>query len=118
MFLSVHPKLPMRNKQVTKQFYLQQLGFQQVGSDIYPDYLMVRKDQIEIHFFLYEELDPAQNYGQIYIRTDQIDTFYQTLIEQQVGIHPAGALQRKPWGLKEFALLDPDSNLITFGEPQ
>ena len=28
----------------------------------------------------------------------------------------AGHLQIKPWGQKEFSLLDPDYNLLTFGE--
>ncbi|PQA53446.1 bleomycin resistance protein [Siphonobacter curvatus] len=116
MLLFVHPKLPMRHKQLTKEFYLKTLGFEQVGSDAFDDYLMVRKDQIEIHFFLFTDLDPAQNYGQVYIRTNPIETFYESLIEQQVSIHPAGHLERKPWGPKEFSLLDPDSNLLTFGE--
>jgi hypothetical protein len=31
-------------------------------------------------------------------------------------IHPAGHLQTKPWGQKEFSILDPDNNLLTFGE--
>lgn len=31
-------------------------------------------------------------------------------------IHPNGPLQTKPWGQREFALLDPDNNLITFGQ--
>ncbi|MDR6197109.1 VOC family protein [Siphonobacter sp. SORGH_AS_0500] len=116
MLLAVHPKLPMRQKHLTKEFYLQTLGFEQVGSDAFPDYLMVRKDQIEIHFFVFTELDPAQNYGQVYIRTEQIEALYASLVDQNVSIHPAGALQRKPWGPKEFSLLDPDSNLLTFGE--
>jgi hypothetical protein len=28
------------------------------------------------------------------------------------GVH----LEIKPWGQKEFSLLDPDNNLLTFGE--
>jgi hypothetical protein len=33
-----------------------------------------------------------------------------------VAIHPNAALAEKPWGQKEFALLDPDHNLLTFGQ--
>ncbi len=116
MLLSVHPKLPMRNKQLTKEFYLQTLGFEQAGSDAFDEYLMLRKDQIEIHFFLFTDLNPSENYGQVYIRTEQIDRYYESLLQQQVSIHPAGALQRKPWGPSEFSLLDPHANLLTFGE--
>jgi hypothetical protein len=28
----------------------------------------------------------------------------------------AGHLEIKPWGMKEFSLLDPDHNLLTFGQ--
>lgn len=31
-------------------------------------------------------------------------------------LHPNGHLQVKPWGQKEFAILDPDNNLLTFGQ--
>ena len=31
-------------------------------------------------------------------------------------MRPNGHLQTKPWGQKEFAILDPDNNLLTFGQ--
>ena len=116
MLTAIHPKLPMRNKNVTRDYYLNLLGFQDAGSADYDGYLMVKKDNIEIHFFEFTELDPRENYGQVYIRVDQIDVYYQTLLDRQVKIHPNGPLQLKPWGQKEFALLDPDMNLLTFGQ--
>jgi hypothetical protein len=115
MLTNVHPKLPMRNKSVTKGFYINQLGFQQFGND-YDGYLMVQKDNIQIHFFEFPELDPLENYGQVYIRTDEIDRLYRLLLDKNVSIHPAGHLHSKPWGQKEFSLLDPDHNLLTFGQ--
>ncbi len=116
MLTAIHPKLPMRSKSVTQQFYLEKLSFHQPGSQNYPDYLMIARDGIEIHFFEFRDLDPKENYGQIYIRTDDIDGLYQSLLDGKVAIHPAGHLQMKPWGLKEFSILDPDNNLLTFGE--
>lgn len=116
MLTDIHPKLPMRNKAKTREFYLNQLGFQEFGSADFEGYLMVEKDDIQIHFFEFKELDPKENYGQIYIRTNDIDLLYQTFLKNKVAIHPAGSLQIKPWGQKEFAILDPDTNLITFGE--
>ncbi|WP_018627908.1 bleomycin resistance protein [Niabella aurantiaca] len=115
MLTDIHPKLPMRNKTLTKAFYIDQLGFQQFGND-FEGYLMVQKDNIQIHFFEFKDLDPKENYGQVYIRTNAIEQLYQWLVDRGVGIHPAGHLQIKPWGQKEFALLDPDSNLLTFGQ--
>ncbi len=116
MLIAINPKLPMRNKNITRDFYLNKLDFTEFGNAEYPEYLMVKKDKIEIHFFEFKELNPTENYGQVYIRTDDIDTLYQSMLDDKVTIHPAGHLQAKPWGQKEFALLDPDNNLLTFGQ--
>ncbi|MES2795244.1 MAG: VOC family protein [Bacteroidota bacterium] len=115
MLTAVHPKLPMRNKAITKDFYINKLGFEQFGGD-YPDYLMVQKDSIQIHFFEFPEIDPKENYGQIYLRTNTIEEWYQLALDKKVELPQAGHLKAKPWGIKEFALLDPDNNLLTFGQ--
>jgi hypothetical protein len=52
----------------------------------------------------------------VYIRTDNIDNLYQSFLDKNVSIHPAGHLQAKPWGQKEFSILDPNNNLLTFGQ--
>ena len=108
------PKLPMRQKAQTLDFYIQQLGFELLAD--YGDYILVKKEQVELHFFQYKDLDPATNYGQVYIRTNNIQQLYQDLLEREVPIHPNSPLQQKPWGQWEFALLDPDHNLLTFGQ--
>lgn len=116
MLTDINPKLPMRDKKVTRDYYLNKLGFKEYGNADYDHYLMVERDQIQIHFFEFKELDPKENYGQVYIRTDDIDTFYQSLLDRKTSIHPNGKLETKPWGQREFAVLDPDSNLLTFGQ--
>lgn len=118
MLTAIHPKLPMRDKAITKDYYLHQLGFTLAGSGDYDGYLMVEKDNIQIHFFEFKTLDPKENYGQVYIRTNDIDGLYQSLHANKVAIHPAGHLAIKPWGQKEFSLLDPDNNLLTFGQAE
>ena len=116
MLTDINPKLPMRDKNVTREFYINKLGFNEFGSADFDGYLMVEKDQIQIHFFEFKELNPKENYGQVYIRTDNIDWFYQSLLDNKTAIHPNGRLETKPWGQREFALLDPDNNLLTFGQ--
>lgn len=116
MLTNANPKLPMRNKAATKNFYINKLGFRSVGSSEYDGYLMVEKDSIEIHFFEFKEIDPKENYAGVYIRTNGIDNLYQSLLDNEISIHPNGSLEIKPWGQKEFALLDPDNNLLTFGQ--
>lgn len=116
MLTDINPKLPMRNKEVTKEFYLNKLGFREFGSADFKGYLMVQKDKIQLHFFEFKALNPNENYGQVYIRTTDIDKFYQSLLNHKIQIHPNGPLQVKPWGQKEFSILDPDNNLLTFGQ--
>ena len=116
MLTNINPKLPMRNKTATKEFYVNKLGFENVGSSDYDGYLMVEKDSIEIHFFEFKEIDSKENYSGVYIRTNDIDNLYQSFLDKKISIHPNGALETKPWGQREFALLDPDNNLLTFGQ--
>jgi hypothetical protein len=115
MLTAINPKLPMRDKALAKEFYINKLGFQQFGND-FDGYLMVQKDNIQIHFFEFKDLDPKENYGQVYIRTNDIEELYQSMLDKNVSIHPEGHLQTRPWGQREFALLDPDNNLLTFGQ--
>lgn len=116
MLTDINPKLPMRDKDSTKAFYIDMLGFKAFGNTDYEGYLMLEKDHIQIHFFEFKELDPKENYGQVYIRTNNIDNLYQSLLNNNTPIHPNGPLETKPWGQKEFSVLDPDNNLLTFGQ--
>lgn len=116
MLTDIHPKLPMRDKNVTSAFYTEKLGFKKFGRADHEGYLMMEKGQIQIHFFEFKALDPKENYGQVYIRTDHIDDLYQSFLANKTPIHPNGPLEIKPWGQKEFAVLDPDNNLLTFGQ--
>ena len=114
MLNDIIPKLPMRNKTLTKEFYLNQLSFELISD--YGDYILLKKDKIEIHFFEFKSLDPLKNYGQVYIRVIDIDKLYKSLLDKSIAIHPNGHLEVKPWRQKEFSILDPDNNLLTFGQ--
>jgi len=116
MLTSITPKLPMRNKSITQDYYVNQLGFNYIGSDDYDFYLIVEKDNLQIHFFEFKELNPLENYGQVYIRTNDIHELYKSMQVKNVAIHPNGHLATKPWQQIEFSLLDPDHNLLTFGQ--
>lgn len=116
MITAIHPKLPMRDKTATRNFYIGTLGFSEFGNADYEGYLMIEKDGLQIHFFEFNELQPKENYGQIYLRTNDIDALYQEFAQRNVAIHPNGHLETKPWGQLEFSLLDPDNNLLTFGQ--
>jgi hypothetical protein len=104
----------MRNKAATWEFYIENLCFSLFGD--YDGYLMVEKDNIELHFFEFRDLNPLENYGQVYIRTNNIEEWYKQAIDKKLMMPKAGHLETKPWRMKEFSLLDPDHNLLTFGQ--
>ncbi len=114
MLVTIHPKLPMRDINLTKAYYIDTLGFNMLAE--YEGYLMIEQDGVQLHFFEFKSLDPLANYGQVYIRVQDIQAYYQKLLDQKVRIHPNGHLVKKNWGQIEFSLLDPDHNLLTFGE--
>ncbi len=116
MLTQIHPKIPMRNKKITREFYIDSLGFEEIEAADFHEYLMRKKDQIELHFFLFETINPLENYGQIYIRTDDIESLYEDFIRKQIEIHPNGKLQQKPWTQIEFSIPDSDGHLLTFGQ--
>lgn len=107
------PKLPMRNKEITKNFYIDLLEFVEIGNVDFKEYLLISKDNLEIHFFEFKDLNPLENYGQIYIRTENIEDLYDFIQSKKI---KSTKLERKVWGQFEFSIIDPDHNLITFGQ--
>lgn len=106
----------MRDKSATRAFYVDSLGFRDISAQDYEAYLIVEKDGAELHFFLHTTLDPLENYGQVYIRTKDIDAWHAIALAKHLPFATHGSLETKPWGQREFSLLDPDHNLITFGQ--
>lgn len=115
MITDAVPKLPFINKQETIDYYVKRLGFA-LRAD-YEDYLIMSRDNAELHFFSYPDLVPAKSDFMIYLRVDNdIDGMYRRFLEEGTAIHPNGKLQEKPWGQKEFAMIDPNGTLLTFGQ--
>ena len=49
----------------------------------------------------------------IELDTTDLDAIYDRLL--QVGLHPESPPAERPWGERDFLVLDPDGNLIEFG---
>lgn len=115
MITSVVPKLPFIDKQITLNFYTGQLGFR-IDAD-YGDYVIVRKDGAELHFFAYPTLVPGKSDFMIYLRIDNdIEALYEQWKTSVPALERLGPLELKPWGQKEFPLIDPNGTLLTFGQ--
>lgn len=115
MITTIIPKLPFVNKEITIDFYLNQLGFNLISD--YGDYVIMNLKNVELHFFSHPELKPEKSDFMIYLRIDRdIDGYYKKLQDLGVRIHPNGALENKPWHQKEFSIIDPNGTLLTFGQ--
>ena len=94
-------------------FYRNVLGFQ-VGDD-WDGYIITRKDQIEIHLWQCEDENLPKNTG-CYIRYGRnIEELYLKYSKEAI-IHKHGKLELKPWGMKQFSILDNSGNIIHIGQ--
>jgi catechol 2,3-dioxygenase-like lactoylglutathione lyase family enzyme len=97
----------------TVTFYCSRLGF----SEVYVDpgvWGIVSRDSVQIHFWPCTDVHIAENTScRIYVTG--IDALYAELVAHGI-VHPNAPLADKPWGAREFGVLDPDGNLVTFAE--
>jgi catechol 2,3-dioxygenase-like lactoylglutathione lyase family enzyme len=115
---TVAPILPSRNFERTATFY-GTLGFDVVSQYREPDaYLIMRRGMVELHFFPFPDFDPARSYAGCYSRVPDVDAWFAAASRADLpgaGIPRLTALAEKPWGMREFALIDPDGSLIRIG---
>jgi catechol 2,3-dioxygenase-like lactoylglutathione lyase family enzyme len=111
------PILPSRSLNDTLAFF-RRLGFE---GEIHPhgDYAILTRGSVELHFFTHRDLRPAESIAGCYIRVSDVESIYRAFASAQLpqkGIPRLDALEDKPWGMKEFAIVDPDGNLIRIGQ--
>jgi hypothetical protein len=90
-------------------FYSQQLGF---TGETFGDYLIVRRDDMEIHFWLASDRVFPENTS-CYIRGGQIPALYDEFRTR--GVPGLTSFEVRPWNMKEFYIHDPHGNLLRFG---
>ena len=74
----------------------------------YADYLLVRRDEMELHFWLAaDRIHPEHT--SCYIRGGQICWF------KARGVEGLSTFEVRPWNMKEFTIHDPHGNLLRFG---
>jgi len=100
----------------TKNFYETKLGF---TADVYGDYLIVRRDEMEIHFWLANDRIHPEHTS-CYIRGGQVPALYAEFSQQGIGKVPIDGerisdFAVRPWNMREFYVWDPHGNLLKFG---
>ena len=112
------PILPARNLEETRAFY-ETLGFAPWWNGRGPwEYEILSRGHLVIHFFAAPGLTPARNDASCYWRVKDADQLYQeftALTLPSEGIPRLTAPVDQPWGMREFALVDPSGNLVRVG---
>jgi len=111
------PTLPSRDFDRTAAFYAR-LGFAETAR--FPaEYLIVQRvDGIELHFWPSPTLDPAHNDAGCYVRyasAEEAAAIHAEWSAASIDAHHLRPLGMTDYGLVEFALLDPDRNLVRVG---
>ena len=110
---SAVPIIPARNVDDAAAWYRDQLGFEIVHTE--PEYGIVQRDAVQVHFWGPSGIDPKDSMTMYRVEAQDIDALYEDCGSRGI-VHPNAPLEGKPWGTREFAVVDGDGNLLTFFE--
>ena len=112
-FEAVTPRLPVSDVKNALAFYVDQLGFQlgwQWGTPL--THANVCRDSISLDLIA----SPAERRGtaMAYIQLSGVDAYFSELKGRNVDL---GELGDRPYGMRDFEVIDPNGNRLAFGEP-
>lgn len=111
------PILASRDIGETVAFY-ERLGFAVVRlyEGFGAPYLLLRRDDVELHFVHSPDTDPLESHGGCYLRLEDAQAVYDDWEPLDIPeVHPP---RDTPWGMREFFIVDPSGNLIRIGTRQ
>ena len=112
MFKRSTPILASLDEAKTITFYTEKLGFTFFTNN--NGYLIFVRDGIYVHLFPCDDPGTYRNMG-CYIYVTGIEQLYDEY-QQLALIHPNGQLRMMPWGLRQFAVVDNNGNIIYFAD--
>ena len=127
-FLAPTPALPAEDVSRAIEFYGEVLGFEIVHAE--GGFALLRRDTTTISLWgatdegWRESFDPdspicsgAESFiagtASCSVEVDGVDELYVHCDERGI-VHPNGRIGDRPWGTREFGILDLDGNLVTF----
>ncbi|MEO1746616.1 MAG: VOC family protein [Pseudomonadota bacterium] len=114
------PILPSRDYDATQAFY-ERLGFEIIRRTEPPDHtwMILAKGDLWLHFFPHDH-DPFASNWMVYLHLNDPDEWadrYRDMDFPPEGIPRVTEIEDKDWGMREFAIVDPDGTLIRAGRP-
>ena len=129
-FLQAVPAMPTKDIKRASEFYSNNLGFSVAHED--DSFASFTQGAVEIHLWLAADeswkakvaFSPVCSGAESFlagtascrVRVTDVDALYDKLLPLKI-VHANGNLDDKPWGDREFAVSDPDGNLLTFFQP-
>jgi catechol 2,3-dioxygenase-like lactoylglutathione lyase family enzyme len=110
---AVTPLIPVRDVAAAITFYRDKLGFTETWHE--GNAAGLRRDAAEIVLTRCPGPDAIFEWTSFRVAVSGIAALYDACGTAGI-VHPNGALQDRPWGTSEFAVLDPDGICITFWE--
>jgi catechol 2,3-dioxygenase-like lactoylglutathione lyase family enzyme len=108
------PNLPSRDLNATARFYAR-LGFEEKFHD--DGWMILQRGTLELEFFPYPRLDPRANIASCCLRIGDARALHAAFASADLPSSPRATPRLtspvdQPWGFREFALVDPDCNLL------
>jgi len=117
---SAIPVLPASNTTESLNWWISVCGFKEIFRDATPPrYVGISRDEAYLHISEMDDKGLALTVGdQTMVRliVNGVDAMYIEYQNRGGKVHPNGALQTKPWGTKEFTVIDPNGVCVTFQE--
>jgi catechol 2,3-dioxygenase-like lactoylglutathione lyase family enzyme len=112
-FVSAIPILASRDIPRSVEFFCTKLGFTSLFVEA-GAYAVIVRGNVSLHFRACADRYISENTS-CRIRVHGIDKLYAECWAAKI-VHPRALLESKPWDAREFSVVDPDGNLVTFAE--
>lgn len=110
---AIIPIFYVMNVDASLEFYTRVLGFTVCFRS--GTYAGLQLGKQELHLTDPSEPRQVAGAGSAYVICDAVDSYFETI--SAAGAVPRSQPQDRGYGLRDFALLDPDGNQLTFGSP-
>jgi uncharacterized glyoxalase superfamily protein PhnB len=110
----IAPEIPVSDLSRSTGYYTTKLGFE-VAMEM-PDgrYAVLERDDVAVHLF--QEDGRSHPPVSIHVFTDGLDELYTEFVQR--GATLSQPIATKPWGNRDFRVLDDSGNILKFTEPR
>lgn len=112
----IAPEMPAANLGEAIEYYVEKLGFELASALPEGEYAIVERDGVAIHLFRDWSPDGERRHSGVaaHVFVEEIEALYAELAAR--GAEITQAIERKPWGNRDFRVRDLFGNELKFTE--